>query len=93
MTKEMIKAIRLVMGFNPNLRVKLDYTPYNFTSEQESIINFLHDNIFGIYGGGIFNRLGIKFNPKPGIDVKDYSKLLDFLQSESRKVCLGEYDK
>ena len=44
MKKEMIKAIRLVNGFNPDLRVKLD------TANKSSLYDWIDDNRFGVLG-------------------------------------------
>ena len=45
MKKEMIKAIRLVNGFNPDLRVKLDTT-----INKSALYDWIDNNRFGILG-------------------------------------------
>lgn len=89
MKKEMLKAIRLVNGFNPDLRVKLPYDHRDYTPQEEKIRNFLLDHLMDIYGIGIYDKLGIVHNPKPGKDASDYMKLLKFVENESRAVLLG----
>lgn len=44
MKKEMIKAIRLVKGFNPDLRVKLN------TIDKVILYNWIDSNRVGIFG-------------------------------------------
>lgn len=44
MKKEMIKAIRLVNGFKPDLRVKLT------TASRDSLWYWIDNNRFGIFG-------------------------------------------
>ena len=44
LTKEEIKAIRIVMGFNSDLRIKLDNV------NRTSIWHFIDDNRFGLLG-------------------------------------------
>lgn len=44
MKKEMIKAIRLVNGFKPDLRVKLT------TANRDSLWHWIDNNRFGIFG-------------------------------------------
>ena len=43
MKKEMIKAIRLVKGFNPDLRVKLNCV------NKSALYDWIDDNRFGIF--------------------------------------------
>ena len=93
MKKEMIKAIRMVNGFNPDLRVKLPYKTNDYTAQQEKIVRFLMNQLLDIYGFGIYDRLGIKINPRPGRDAEDFQKLLDFVNKESRAVLLGETEE
>ena len=90
MKKEMIKAVRMVNGFTPDLRIKLDYKKDSYTAQEVTIRDFLLDHLTDIFGVGIFDRLGIKFNPQPGEDSEDYQKLLDFIGRESRQVLLGQ---
>ena len=44
MTKEMIKAIRLVNGFNPDLRVNLSY------ASADDLYDWIEANRIGIFG-------------------------------------------
>ncbi len=44
LTKEAIKAIRIVRGFTPDLRIKLNNV------DKESLWKFIDDNIFGLVG-------------------------------------------
>ena len=89
MKREMIKAIRLVNGYNPSLRVHLDYNPRNPSEAQQKIQGFILDHLIDLYGVGVYDRLGVKFSPQPGSDFEDYVKLLRFADAESRAVCLG----
>ena len=93
MKKNMMKAIRLVNGYNDDLRVKLPYDCRTYTAQQEKIRNFLLDHILDIYGVSVYDRIGIKFNPEPGKDPDDYAKLLDFISVESGNVCAGIYEE
>lgn len=90
MKREMIKAIRLVNGFNTNMRVQLDYNPRATTAAQKKIQNFILEHMTDLYGVGIYDLLGVKFNPQPGTDAEDYAKVLHFTEEESRAVCLGD---
>lgn len=92
MEKKMVKAIRLVNGFTDDLRIKLDASVDNGRPQQETIKRFLEDNLLGIYGLNIYDRLNITVNPQPGKDVRDYYKLLCFLDKEAWKICAGEHD-
>ena len=92
MKKEMIKAIRMVNGFNPDLRVKLPYNRFASTTQEEVIYNFLLAHLMHIFGIDIYDKLGVVFNPQPGIDSDDYGKVLDFVRKESRNVLLGIHD-
>ena len=93
MKREMIKAIRLVNGCNPSLRARLDYNPRNPTEAQQKIQAFILDHLIDLYGVGVYDRLGVKFNPQPGADAEDYVKVLRFADAESRAVCLGLPDQ
>lgn len=93
MKKDMLKAVRMVNGFNADLRVKLPYNPNAYTPAQLTIRNFLHDHILDIYGSNIYSTLGVTFNPQPGKDAFNHSKVIDFLDRESKNVCLGIYDQ
>lgn len=65
MTKEMIKAIRMVKGWNPDLRVKLQCNHHDLR-------DWIEDNRIGI--------LGIDMAFKPHIDDPDwrrYNKKID----------------
>lgn len=86
MEKKMVKAIRLVNGFTDDLRTAMS------EHKQEKIKSFLLENLLGIYGLNIYDRLNITFNPQPGKDARDYYKLLCFLDKEAWKICAGEYD-
>lgn len=44
LTKEEIKAIRIVRGFTPDLRIKLNNV------DKESLWKFIDENIFGLVG-------------------------------------------
>ena len=90
MKKEMIKAVRMVNGFNPDLRIKLDCSKGSYTAQDQKIRFFLLDHLLDIFGANIYDRLGIKFNPQPGKDAEDYQKLLEFIGRESRQVLLGQ---
>lgn len=74
MKKDMMKAIRLVNGYNGDLRVKLPYDYRTYTPQQEKIRNFLLDHLLDIYGVTVYDRLGIKFNPQPGTDAGTYEE-------------------
>ena len=93
MKKNMMKAVRLVNGYNDDLRVKLPYDYRTYTTQQEKIRDFLLDHILDIYGANIYDRIGIKFNPQPGKDAADYAKLIDFVSVESCNVCAGIYEE
>ena len=90
MTKEMLKAIRLVSGFTSDLRIKLPYSYRDCTPQEAKIRNFLLNHLIDIYGAGIYDILGISYNPQPGKDIADYEKLLMFVENESRAVLLGK---
>ena len=90
MKRSMIKAIRLVNGYTDNLRVKLDWDPRKVTPYQEKIQMFIMEHMADLYGAGIYDELGVKFDPQPGVDADDYMKLLRFADAEARKVCRGE---
>lgn len=90
MKREMIKAIRLVNGFDTSLRVKLDYSPRTTTAAQQKIQNFILDHLTDLFGVGIYDKLGVKYNPQPGTDAEDYAKVMHFAELVSRAVCLGE---
>lgn len=87
MEKKMVKAVRMVNGFTDDLRVKLDRKP-----QQEAVRKFLEENILGIYGTNVYEKVGVTFNPQPGKDARDYYKLICFLDKEALKICAGEYD-
>lgn len=44
LTREQIKAIRIIRGFTPDLRIKLNNV------DKESLWKFIDDNIFGLVG-------------------------------------------
>ena len=44
LTREQIKAIRIIKGFTPDLRIKLNNV------DKESLWKFIDDNIFGLVG-------------------------------------------
>jgi hypothetical protein len=90
MDKKTAKAIRLVNGFTDDLRVKL---PYNWRSEapqQRKIFWFIERHLLDIYGVGVYEKIGTKFNPSPNVDAEDYRKVLAFVEAETRKVCMSE---
>lgn len=89
MEKNMMKAIRLVNGYNDDLRVKLPYVFSDYTVQQAKIRDFLLNHILDIYGTNVYDTIGVKFNPQPGTDAEDYAKLLKFIETESRAVCMG----
>ena len=90
--KEMIKAIRMVNGFNPDLRVKLPYNTFAQTAQEECIFNFLCEHLLDIFGVSIYEKLGVVCNPQPGKDADDYEKVLAFVREQSRCVLLGIHD-
>ena len=60
MKKEMIKAIRMVSGFNPDLRIKLPQ------QARSHLFDVIHANYLGIFGLGKDNEfIG---TPRPGTD-------------------------
>lgn len=80
MTKEMAKAIRLVNGYNTDLRIKLNHPAY-----LEKVENFIIDHLFDLYGVSIVDSIGVSiyFKNKP----EEYMKVLQFAASESAFVC------
>ena len=92
MTKKMVKAIRLVNGFNDDLRVKIPYSRREHTQQAMCIRNFLFDHAARIFGPGIYETIGIKPFPQPGTDSEDCYILLQYLDKQARAICLGEYD-
>lgn len=89
MKKEMIKAIRMVNGYNPDLRVKLPYDRFAETVYEEVIFNFLCNHLLDIFGIDIYEKLGVVFNPQPTKEADDYGKVLAFLREQARCVLLG----
>ena len=47
LTKEEIKAIRIVRGFTPDLRIKLNNV------DKESLWKFIDENVFGLLGAEV----------------------------------------
>ena len=82
MDKKQMKAIRLMMGFNDDLRVKLPYSPRTITPAHDAVTNFILDNLIGIYGCKIYDMLGT-------VNTKDV-KVREFASNEARAVLLGE---
>ena len=82
MKRKMIKAIRLVNGYNDNLRVKLPYKPGDYTAAHTKIQCFILDHLMDLYGVGIMDKLGTT-------DTTDI-RALRFAADEARDVLLGE---
>lgn len=82
MDKNQMKAVRLMMGFNDDLRVKLPYSPRVITPAHDAVTNFILDNLIGIYGHRIYDMLGTA-------NTKDI-RVLEFASNEARAVLLGE---
>ena len=80
MTKDMAKAIRLVNGFNPDLRVKLDRYAH-----REKIQNFMFDHLLDLYGVNIVDQIGVSFNYRN--DPVEYAQVSRFVEAESAWVC------
>lgn len=91
MTKDMIKAIRLCLGYNTDLRHELP--PYSYgegSCFQQAIMDFIENNLIGLYGDSIYSRLGIDINPKARGDYDEYEKLMHFIEWEAVAVCTGK---
>lgn len=93
MTKDLAKACRIMCGYTANLRVKLPVDVRKETCYETAISQLLLDRLVCIYGAGIYDRIGVKFNPQPGDDCDDYEKVLEFVGSEARRVCLCDFDE
>lgn len=92
MTKEAIKAVRLVCGYTTDLRVKLPVNLQKSTVYEENIQSLLFDRLVSIFGSNIYNQIGICTNPQPGKNADDYMKLLQFVGNAAQDVCLGRWE-
>lgn len=75
MKKEMIKAIRMVKGWNPDLRVRL-------TISQDKLWDWLDENRFGIFG----SEFGLS---KPAATSPDWEKYERAINAAVRAVVTG----
>lgn len=89
MTREGIKAVRFCMGYNTNLRVKLHSVLPGAKPFQESIARFLEDNLYGIYGPNVMEKLGLPPVAPSTLSFDDQMKFLSFLEKEANDVCNG----
>ena len=91
MKKATIKAIRLVCGYNSDLRHKLPYRPGCMTIYEQTIFNFLHDNMCSIFSADTLYQI-MPHGNDPGTVAGDKVRLYRFLHEQTRAVCLGIYD-
>lgn len=72
LSKEEIKAIRIVRGFTPDLRVKLT------GADKESLWQFIDENIFGLMGDDIGTIKPIWSDP----EFEKYEKYINRLVNQ-----------
>lgn len=65
MTKEMIKAIRLVYGLNPDLRIKCK------TINKQCLYDWIETNRCGIFG-----LFAATIPPVPSTDFNEYDRMI-----------------
>lgn len=92
MTRFEIKAVRWACGFNTDLRIDLKLPE----AGRDHIVRFLDQNILGIFGTDIYDKVGVpvgtKIKPEVGEDWEQSYKPEAYLQRIANQVVEGRAD-
>lgn len=98
MTNEGIKAIRFCLGYDTDLRHRLEWHRDYETCFESAIRAFLVQNRWGIFGASFIEKSGASgdFTSGAGLskeEIENNAKLLSFLRHEAYQVCVGKADE
>lgn len=87
MTRELAKAVRIINGYTPNLRVKLDANRDNPTIYQKCIESVLLDRAMNIYGISKYEKICGTGAGWDAMTPDERMKLLHFIGWEAYCAC------